>query len=168
MSEHYEPDGGEMGQSAELARQLSGEIEAETGNEVALPTADRYVIYGNREGGAVDLAHALQDLGEREADGGPDVQPVRFVDDIENAFFYPGLDAVGGDRTVPKGVIAFPHMRMDVGMTVTVDTPTEDIARLCEEFGVPLIIVGAGEADTEIVANLSKAIEQHRAIEGPQ
>ncbi|HSX03008.1 MAG TPA: hypothetical protein VLI05_06915 [Candidatus Saccharimonadia bacterium] len=117
---------------ADLARELSGIIDARDGRERGeqLPREDRVMIYGSRTSGGPDLARDFETYLQDHGIGTADVQAVRFIGDIQPPFFYHGPEEQRQDKkSLPRGVVMMPYMvgEMGSGAEFVTKTPYEAI-----------------------------------------
>lgn len=153
-------------------KNVSPDTNAVTSHELAV-IPDRLVVFGTRalndslQHGAQNLARYVRAYLE---ENGIDAEATWTSDasHIADTFFGRSRANPDAKPTIPKGVIAFPEMRQYTphgGMTI--ETPMDDIQRLCDEHEVPLVRIETmdPQAITEGLGALAAAQSAHRQIE---
>jgi hypothetical protein len=138
---------GQLGTGRQGTRELIGMFDAYLENQGMSP---KRVVSAVR---VDNISHAFYHGERRDRSGGvPPVLEVAIGGD-RTAEVFPGSFWTGtgvampkqseeGERTLPLGVIVFPDMRdYSMGSGQTIDTPVDEIRRLCEEHRVPMVVV---------------------------
>lgn len=127
---------------------------------------ERIVVFGSRLSGAYNAAAEFQDyLGSIDPRyAAIEVGAVRqtsLIDPVING------ESPDGSKTsaLPVGVVVFPEMRTEHGgYSYTVPTPVSYISGLCEERGIPYIVVSADAATPELTFPGAEALAEGAVV----
>lgn len=125
----------------------SGVTDAVSSKEMLpMPISNRVVVFGTRVAGVYDLAEAFQEYLEQRGIINPQVEAYRDVANIVEGFYgtLQSPNEIKAEKpkpepSLPRGVIAFPYMRLYGHAGQTVGIKVEAIQALCAKHGVPFV-----------------------------